>query len=133
MDARVYWGCLVLLCVSSSVLPAQTPIYRCMVNGVATFTDRPCSAQAAPIELDTSRVSTFEPVPAAKVSLPQAARRKSPRKEPAVDKKQDRCVSIGSALRKIDARLRAGYSAKQGVQLQERRRDLRRQERELRC
>lgn len=130
MNLHVYWAWLIF--VSGSPLHAQTPIYRCVVEGVATFTDRPCDAQAAPIELDTSRVSTFAPVPAGKVNLPQAKRPKSHRAEP-MDKKKDRCASIHAGLRKIDDRLRAGYSAREGVKLEDRKRDLRQQARGLGC
>ncbi|MET0988904.1 MAG: hypothetical protein ABW034_26250 [Steroidobacteraceae bacterium] len=132
MDTRLHWGWIVLLCAGSSGLQAQTPIYQCTVNGIATFTDQPCGENAKPVELDSSRVSTFTPVPTGKADPPKPQRRKSRATGPE-DKKKDRCVSIRSALRKIDDQLRSGYSAKQGVRLDDRKRDLRRQARELRC
>ncbi|MET0661147.1 MAG: hypothetical protein ABW110_23660 [Steroidobacteraceae bacterium] len=132
MDTRLYWGCIVLLCAGSSTLHAQTSIYRCTINGIATFTDQPCGEHAKPVELDSSRVSTFTPVPAGKVDVPKSPRRKA-RATGAEGKKKERCVSIRSALRKIDDQFRSGYSAKQGVRLEDRKRDLRRQARELGC
>lgn len=134
MDVRMCWGLVVVLGASVSSLHAQTAIYRCIENGVATFTDRPCSADAAPIEVDTARVSTFTPVPASKVDVPKTQRAKT-RRAVGVDrtKAKDRCVSIRSALRKIEDQYRSGYSAKQGVRLDERKRDLRQQAKELRC
>lgn len=132
MDTRLHWAWIVLLCAGPSALQAQTPIYRCTENGIATFTDQPCGEHAKPVELDSSRVSTFTPVPAGKVDLPKSQRRKPRASEP-LEKKRERCVSIRSGLRKIDAQFRAGYSAKQGVRLEDRKRDLRRQARELKC
>lgn len=132
MDTRMYWGLLVMVLASASPLHAQTPIYRCTVDGVVTFTDRACNEGAVPVTLDTSRVSTFAPVPAGKVETPKAQRRRTARAEP-IDKPEDRCVSIRSALRKVDEQLRAGYSAKQGVRLEQRKRDLRARAREMKC
>lgn len=128
---------LVLLSAAHAV-GAQTPIYRCMVDGVPMFSDHVCGGDAKPVTLDAGRLSTYTPVPAA-----QAPRASSPRKaarsadEPAAPKSaarsSERCASLRATLRGIDDKLRAGYTAKQGVQLEERKRNLRKQARELRC
>jgi hypothetical protein len=126
------WSYLPLsICLLATSAFAETSIYRCTVNGIATFSDSPCGQDATPVTLNSERISTFAPVPAAKVQMPKKPRR-AVADAPAIDRK-DRCVSIRAALRDIDAKFRSGYTAKQGLRLEERKRNLRKQARELKC
>ena len=122
---------LVSICLLATSVCAETTIYRCTVNGIATFSDSPCGQDATPVTLASERISTFAPVPAAKVQMPKKPRRAAA-DVPATDRR-DRCVSIRAALRGIDDKLRSGYTAKQGIRLEERKRNLRKQARELKC
>lgn len=125
-----YWP--LMSCLLAVAAFAETPIYRCTVNGVMTFSDSRCGADAEPVTLDSARLTTFAPVPAAKVDIPKPRRRAVAETEPPNNHK-DRCVSIRASIRSIDDKLRSGYTAKQGVRLDERKRSLRRQARELKC
>lgn len=133
MDARVCWLFIAMAAGSATDSAyADTAIYRCTVNGTTTFSDRPCSDDAQPVTLDTSRVSTFTPVPAGNVKASRSTRSK-PRRKAAPSAGEGRCVSIRSGLHKIDDQLRAGYTAKEGIRLDARKRTLRQQARELKC
>jgi hypothetical protein len=117
---------------------AVVAVYRCTVQDVAVFSDRPCEPDAARYEPDTSRVSTYSPPPSG--PLPQPApesRTRRGRPFAAAGADQDRhateCEHIRKALKDVAARMRAGYSAKQGEQLRERKAKLEGQRRTKRC
>ena len=52
---------------------ASATIYRCEVDGVATFSDRPCGDQSSAYEPDAALVSTYTAPPTS--VAPDAARR----------------------------------------------------------
>jgi hypothetical protein len=135
---------LVLLMISCGGVPAawaQSPIYRCKVDGVTVFADQPCASDAQSVTLDSKWVSSYEPVPVAKVASPKRARtakRRAANSAPAknsapANDKQARCTRLRTSLRDIEDKLRSGYTAKQGIRLEERRRTLRQQARDLHC
>ena len=113
-------------------------VYRCTVGGVTTYSDRPCAPDAAPYQPDTSRVSTYDPPPVSKATLPsQPARRSSASQRGASQQDQVRhaaaCERIHNGLRDVAARMRSGYNVKQGEQLRERKAKLERQRRAQKC
>lgn len=121
--------------------PAQTPpagraVYRCTVAGVTTFSDRPCAPQAVLYEPDSSRISTYNPplVPPA-AALRSQTRTKTPRRSIAEDQVRHAadCERIRDSLKDLAARMRAGYSAKQGEQLRGRKAKLEQQRRARKC
>lgn len=139
---RGMWLVAVVMTLSASTAQGQAAIYRCTTDAGTTFSDRPCGPAAAPVTLDDSRFSTFASVPVDE-SLATALGKPKPSKPAArttrlartkvVGPDSERCVRIRTSLREIDARLRAGYRAKKGIWLEERKRNLRQQARELKC
>ena len=113
-------------------------IYRCTVAGVTTFSDKPCATESVPYEPDTSRVSTYDPPPASRTAAPAPPPRSAPaRRRGSSDRDQVRhsaeCERLRNALRDLAARMRAGYNARQGEQLRERKVKLQRQRRAQKC
>lgn len=117
---------------------AVVAVYRCTVQDVTVFSDRPCEPYAARYEPDTSRVSTYSPPPSA--PPPQPAPEPKPRRgrgSAAAGADQVRhaadCEHIRKALKEVAARMRAGYSAREGEQLRERKAKLEGQRRTKKC
>jgi hypothetical protein len=115
------------------------PIYRCEVQGQSVFSDRPCGIDASAYEADTARVSITQSVPAVPVvaaptkeSKP-ATRRRGSAGGNEVARHAAACERIDTGLREIRARMRAGYSAKQGERLKERQQELQARRRVSRC
>jgi hypothetical protein len=116
---------------------ATATIYRCEVDGVATFSDRPCGDQSSAYEPEAALVSTYTAPPAsvapdsAKSSRPKPARRSSIAADQA--KRAEECQRIQASLRDIRSRMRAGYSAKEGERLRVRQEKLEDRRRSQRC
>ena len=118
---------------------AASPIYRCEVNGVKTFSDRPCAADSSEYVPDDQRVSTVkvEGVPSPALTRP-AARSKAPapgRGSIAADqlKHKEDCARIDRSLGEIRSKMRAGYDAKEGQRLRDRQRKLTLDRRGMKC
>jgi hypothetical protein len=89
-------------------------------------------------EADTSRVSTYNPPPpspaAQPVPQPRTHRDRAPAAAGADQVRHAAdCERLGNALKEVAARLRAGYNAKQGEQLRERKARLVGQRRAKKC
>jgi len=116
---------------------AAVVVYRCTVHDVTVFSDRPCEPDAATYEADTSRVSTYSPPPTspATISASPPSRRKSARASAGADqvRRQAVCERLRDGLKEVAARMRAGYNAKQGEQLRERKARLEAQRRAQKC
>jgi hypothetical protein len=117
---------------------AAAAMYRCTVHDVTVFSDRPCEPEAARYEPDTSRVSTYSPPPSdpSPQPVPQPKTRRG-RGSAAAGAEQARhaaeCEHIRKALKDVAARMRAGYSAREGEQLRERKAKLEGQRRSQKC
>lgn len=117
---------------------AQVQVFRCTVDGVVTFSDKPCGADARPYEVDDAAISTFTPSPVSatskKVARTDRATNSSRESIAAAQAKHaETCARIEGSLRDIRAKMRAGYDAKQGERLNARERKLTAQRREQRC
>jgi hypothetical protein len=116
---------------------AAVVVYRCTVHDVTVFSDRPCEPDAKPYEADASRVSTYSPPPMKPSTSPAAppARRPAARVSPGTDQVRHAaaCERLRNGLKDIAARMRAGYNAKQGEQLRERKARLEAQRRAQKC
>jgi len=120
---------------------AGRPIYRCEVRGQSVFSDRPCGSDASAYEADTSRVSITQSAPvSARESSPvtdskPAARRRGSAgsSAAALARHAATCEKIEAGLREVRARMRSGYTAKQGERLKERQRSLQARRRAARC
>ena len=113
-------------------------VYRCTVGGVTTYSDRPCSPEAAPYQPDTSRVSTYDPPPVSQSTTPAPpARTSSARQRGSGRDDQVRhaaaCERLHNGLREVAVRMRSGYTAKQGERLRERKAKLEQQRRAEKC
>ena len=110
-------------------------VYRCTVGGVTTYSDRPCSPDAAVYEPDTSRVSTYDPPPVTKTAAPatpsRARTRGSHHDEQA--RHAAACERLQNSLREVAARMRSGYNVKLGEQLRARKARLEQQRRAEKC
>jgi hypothetical protein len=117
---------------------AAAVVYRCTVHDVTVFSDRPCEPAATIYEPDTSRVSTYRPPPPApstSSAAPSSPRRSNARASAAADQARHAaaCERLRNGLKEIAARMRAGYNAKQGEQLRERKARLEAQRRAQKC
>ncbi len=117
---------------------AVVVVYRCTVEGVTVFSDRPCEPDAVAYEPDTSRVSTYSPPPPSPSTQPAPQPRTGRKRERAsagADQARHAavCERLRSGLKDIAARLRAGYNAKQGERLRERKARLEAQRRAQKC
>jgi hypothetical protein len=121
---------------AAHVALAAAVVYRCTVEGVTVYSDRPCEPAAATYQPDTSRVSTYSPPPAAPSTPPQP-QTEHKRERAAAGKDQARhaavCERLRDGLKDIAARMRAGYNVKQGEQLRERKARLEQQRRAQKC
>ena len=130
---------VVLLGMNVPHANGQSQVFRCTMDGVTTFSDRPCGADAEAYESDDALISTFEAPPVAATSRGAQQRRAPERKRKdesiamAQAKHAERCARIERSLRDIRAKMRAGYNAKQGERLNERHRKLTAQRRDQRC
>ncbi|HEY7638474.1 MAG TPA: DUF4124 domain-containing protein [Steroidobacteraceae bacterium] len=116
---------------------AVLAVYRCTVDGVTVFSDRPCEPGAAAYEPDTSRISTYSPPPATATQASAQPRADRKRRGAAIAEEQARhaalCERLRSGLKDVAARMRSGYNAKQGEQLRERKSKLEQQRRAQKC
>ncbi|MGH8188328.1 MAG: DUF4124 domain-containing protein, partial [Steroidobacteraceae bacterium] len=110
----------------------NSAIYRCEAQGVTIFSDRPCDESARVYTPDSSRISTYDAPPAAQVvdrgrkqSKPRKARARTSAGVDSAAKRAAACDKVRNALKDIRARMRAGYSAKEGERLREREQALR--------
>jgi hypothetical protein len=131
--------CAVLVTWSVETASSST-IYRCEAGGTITFSDRPCDSSARQYVPDSSRISTYDapevrqPAPGGKQTKPRKS--KGSGRGAAGDslaKRAEACDKLKNALKDIRARMRAGYSAKEGERLRERQQALQTRLRADRC
>lgn len=113
-------------------LAAERTIYRCETAAGVVFADRPCGSDSEPYSPGLESVSVMTTVPAQDVPTRATA---APRRTPAEPKntRAENCARLDESLRKIVSTLRAGYTARQGERLKQRKRDLDAQRRAQRC
>ena len=113
-------------------------LYRCTLAGVTTYSDRPCAPDAVLYEPDTARISTYAPPPVGQTVPPAKPPASSPRRGRASGNEDQvrhaaACERIRNSLKDIAAHMRAGYDAKQGERLRERKTKLEQQRRAQKC
>jgi hypothetical protein len=131
---------IVLAAHVSTAARAATSIYKCELAGVLTFSDRPCGTDAA--RLDQAAMNTYEApqlasVPKQSIKAP-AKKPVSVRDEPdkiqrAEIKRAESCARFARNLKEIRAKMRSGYSAKEGERLRLRQDKVRDSQRAARC
>lgn len=110
-------------------LPPRTRIYECQTPAGRVLSDTVCGPNAVSRELDTSRLNTYQPVPAPEVPVqseePSPTIVASPRADDAPEVPRRECLEIQAQIDAIDARTRQAYSAVEGEHWRARRRALR--------
>ncbi|HKE95823.1 MAG TPA: hypothetical protein VKB34_16015 [Povalibacter sp.] len=130
---------LAVTLLASQARAAESPthtIYRCETAQGITFADRPCGPNSQPYAPDLRGVSVIATTPPATVSItrdPPAARATRQGSSSAATTKADVCLRLAQSLHKIASTMRAGYSAKQGERLRERKQELEDKRRQQRC
>ncbi|HEY5757451.1 MAG TPA: DUF4124 domain-containing protein [Steroidobacter sp.] len=117
-------------------LMLSAPIYRCTDQGGTVYSDRPCAENAAPHEIDDSRVTVYTPVPTesrAVTAKPTEAKRAKAGRLPDPAKHEATCAKLEQGLRDVRTKMRTGYGAKEGERLKERQRQLDRRRRTEKC
>lgn len=112
--------------------PART-IYRCESAQGPVFSDRPCSAVSEVYEPDLGRVSVVDTVSPPALPAPRSASAARPARQAAIQPKATACEGLERSLHKIVSTMRAGYNAKQGERLRERKRELEAKRRAEKC
>jgi Domain of unknown function (DUF4124) len=116
--------------------PAARAIYKCEIEGVTTFSDRPCGDGVEPHQVGPTATNTYEAPAVAASSRPKPkthARKRAPREDRSEAKRAESCARHARSLKEIRSRMRAGYSAKEGERLRRRQDQLRESQRVQRC
>ena len=113
-------------------------VYQCTLDGQRAFGDQPCGTDSTARDIDApNRMDTSGLGEAAHTERAAAARvSRRVDRDAASDsngEKKKRCVKIGNDKERIMARMRTGYSGKEGERLRERLRKLDSDDFELRC
>jgi hypothetical protein len=128
------YGLLLAGFVPTGVVADGRVIYRCEIDGLVTFSDRPCSPAATIYQPDS--MNTYEAPPSLPASREQPAPR-IPKKDvpPAADlaKHKQTCERLAQDLKYIRSKLRAGYKASEGEKLKARQERVKSQLRMARC
>jgi len=133
MKRRIAVAAMVLFTQHATAGSAHT-IYKCETAQGITFSDRSCGSTSRPYEPDLSGVSivdTVVPVPVPRSS--PAPARPSRQTSALVISKAQACEHLQQSLHKIVSTMRAGYGAKQGERLRERKRELEEKRRAQKC
>ncbi len=116
---------------------AASPIYRCEVDGVTTFSDRPCAADSSEYVPDDQRVSTVKVEQGPTQTRPATHRKSNAAAKGSIAadqlKQKEECARIERSLGDIRSKMRAGYDGKEGERLRERQRKLTLDRREKKC
>lgn len=150
MEARVL--CIWIMAVgllAADDIAAQSPgkIYRCIVNEQIVFTDRACEGGEAGSEVELAPVNLSSAATAESSARSQASRKSNRASDRTSDRAmaeqksiaaeharaKQRCDRLNDQLATIQARMRAGYSVREGERLRERQRSLEAQRRTERC
>lgn len=125
---------LMLICLGPRA-QASGAIYRCVADGVTTYSDRPCSGQAELHELDLDAMNTYQaPQVTAAARAPVSRAKRTARAEPDRNAtRREMCARTARSLKEIANTMRSGYRAKEGERLRARQSKLRDQQREARC
>jgi hypothetical protein len=127
--------CAVSVCPSIASADSSRAIFRCELNGVPTFSDRPCAAASSRYEPDPIATNTYDPPPI-RPSPPAPVKPSSAKPtSPAADSSnhKETCERLARGLKETRSKLRAGYKAGEGERIKERQARLKSQLRQARC
>ncbi len=135
-------GSVVLEPVKQRAQPTRRLVYSCVTPGHVIFADRPCGPASAVREL---KVATPAPVAtgaapdltrarqAPSASMRQASARDDAGASAEVDEHARACQKLQATLDEVDARMRAGYTARESGRLWQRWREAKAQLHEANC
>ena len=126
-----FYGC-------TYVQAAPTSMYRCEVQGVTTYSDRPCGADATVHEpsesLNTFAAPQVVPSPQPKQQRSARAARKGALNDDLNGaKRAELCAKLQRSEKEVRSKMRSGYKAKEGERLRERLAKLRSQSDTAKC
>jgi hypothetical protein len=125
------------LCGPTLAERSAVAVYRCHINGVLTFSDRPCRTPSEVQEIDTDGINTSEtpavPKASGKSRKKTQAQRSGSGKASDPAKAAQACDRLTQSLRDIRSRMRGGYKASEGERLKEQQAKLKNQLRLARC
>lgn len=130
------FGAVTLFAAMTTHVTKATSVYRCELDGIATFSDRPCAADAVPHQLDAATLNTYAAPPLRTSGRPTAKSRSSkrPNEPPTAGLKQQQvCERLKQRLKGIRSQLRAGYKVAAGERLKGRETRLKAELRSARC
>jgi hypothetical protein len=110
-------------------------VYACRDGTLPVFSDRPCNAVAEIRRIDLPPPRTAGAVPSTRIPAAAATTRPivlDPRHDEAA-RAADRCERLADQLAAVDARMRAGYSAREAARLWQRWRDVKEKLHNSRC
>lgn len=132
MRARTVLFISALTCLA--VPAGASTVYRCERDGVPTFSDHPCDANAVP-HVSSQQINTY--TPPALVSSKSPARRAARATRSANGKAEERrlqeCAHLQAGLQEIRSHMRRGYGVSEGERLRERQAKLQSRRREQHC
>jgi len=135
-------GSVVLEPVKQRAQPTRRLVYSCVTPGHVIFSDRPCGPAA-----EVRQLKIAVPVPAASGAAPdlakapqapsasvrQASARDGDGASTEVDEHAEACQELQATLDEVDARMRAGYSARESGRLWQRWREAKAHLHEANC
>lgn len=111
-------------------------VFECVRGGQHVFSDQPCGADARPREIDVAGMNTYEEigqVPETRVSIPEKTPPRPIRPSRSSPSQEAQCESLQRAKDEIDARMRRGYTSREGERLRARRHEVEDRYRDLHC
>ncbi|KAA6184406.1 hypothetical protein F2Q65_12580 [Thiohalocapsa marina] len=119
-------ACLGLLLAPAAF--AQTQVYRCTApDGSVEFRQQQCAARdtARQVEIEDQRTGWTPPSPPEETAPPPERTRSrasgTAARDAAAQRQAERCLAKRQQIERVNAQLRAGYKADQGVKLRRRR------------
>jgi hypothetical protein len=125
------------LCAPTLATRSAVPIHRCHVDGVLTFSDRPCGDASDVHEIDLDGINTSA-APAARNAAGRTQEQSTRRQTdsagaPGRAKAAQACERLDQSLKDIRSKMRSGYKASEGERLKQRQAKLKNQLRLARC
>lgn len=120
-----------LLILNSPAMAAH--VYECNVEGKRVFSDQPCGTDARQREIGTSNRMEAQDTSILQRHEPAPKRPSTAAADDDTERRREACNRLREQKEEIRTRMRLGYTAAQGIRLEERLRKNDRKYREQRC
>jgi hypothetical protein len=131
------YGLVVTVMLAGHAHTAERSVYRCVADGVVTFSDRPCGSLMQVYSYEIASPAAAEAPAAAKApASAKPAQVRKPGQQRAQTRSSGRevgCERIQARLEQLRARMRAGYGVAEGERLRDQERTARARFRKLLC